>query len=154
MEEFLKHWHFVRSESLEILRSLSDEQLQFKPEGEKWQPLYYQFACMGRTQLVYAKAAKAGTLNFADFGSSDLPSKHEFQTVEKLSSFLEGCDKEWQDALIINQDGIDWPDGKKSTPMHIESLAEHERLHHGQLISYFTLAHIDLPSGFKNNWAL
>ena len=95
MDEFLKRWQFVRSESLEILHSLNDEQLLFKPEGDKWQPLYYQFACMGRTQLVYAKASKTGKMNFADFGSTDLPNKHEFQTAEKLDDFLKNCDKEW-----------------------------------------------------------
>lgn len=73
LSAFINGWNFTRSETLEILNSLDDERLLFKPKGEKWQ---------------------------------------------------------------------------------LASLSEHERLHHGQFISYFTLAGFELPKAFKSNWAL
>ena len=154
MEEFIERWKFVRSETLELLQSLDNEQLQFKPEGEKWQPLFYQFSCMARTQLVYAHAARSGAMDFSLFASSELPSKTDYQTVDTLLSFLANSNQDWLSALRANKDGVMWPDSKKSATIHIASLSEHERLHHGQLISYFTIAGFELPSEFKRNWAL
>lgn len=154
MDEFITRWHFVRSETLEILGSLDDSQLQFKPDGDKWQALFYQFSCMARTQLVYAIAAETGVMDFAVFGSKDLPSKDDYQTREALTSFLHASDKRWLKSLANNHGGVMWPDAQKSLNLHIAALTEHERLHHGQLISYFTLAGFELPKGFKRNWAL
>jgi len=154
MDEFLKRWSFVRSETIELLDSLDDEQLVFKPEGAKWQALYFQFGCMGRTQLVYAMAAETGVMDFSLFGSKDLPSKIDNQAKASLASFLKTCNDKWIEAISHNTAGVKWPDGSKPIELHVATLAEHERLHHGQLISYFTLAGFDLPANFKRNWAL
>jgi hypothetical protein len=154
MEEFVDRWKFVRSETLELLQSLNDEKLQFKPKGEKWQPLFYQFSCTARTQAIYAHAAQSGAMDFSLFSSSGLPRKTDHQTVKALLSFLVSSERQWLNALHANSDGVVWPDSKKSISAHIACLSEHERLHHGQLISYFTLAGFELPPNFKNNWAL
>jgi hypothetical protein len=93
-------------------------------------------------------------MDFSLFGSSEIPSKDINQTVNSILLFLEDADSTWLDAVINNDNGVIWPDGKKAIELHITSLAEHERLHHGQLVTYFTLAGFELPAGFKNNWAL
>lgn len=36
----------------------------------------------------------------------------------------------------------------------IEWNIEHERIHHGQIIAYFSLANIQLPQSFKSLWSL
>ena len=154
MDEFITRWQFTRSETLEILYSLSDDQLQFKPAGETWQTLFHQFGCIGRAQLVYADAVRNGKMNFSLFGSTELPSKDENQTVESIAAFLNHANTEWLEALANYHGTIEWPDGAKSAMVHVMSLAEHERLHHGQLISYFTHAGLTLPDGFRRNWAL
>lgn len=154
MDEFLKRWNFVRSETIEILNSLDDERLTFKPEGEKWQALYFQFGCIGRTQLVYATAAETGLMDFSLFRSKNLPSKTDNQTKVSLESLLTTSNEKWVEVIHRSTAGVKWPDGNKSIQLHIAALAEHERLHQGQLISYFTLAGFELPSNFKRNWAL
>lgn len=154
MEEFIKRWQFTRSETMELAKSLDDEQLQFKPEGNKWQTMFHQFGCIGRTQLIYAKAAETGVMDFSLFGTNEMPSKDKHQTSQEIIAFLNDCNSAWLNALSQNGSGVIWPDGVKTAELHIMSLAEHERLHHGQLISYFTMAGIELPTGFKRNWAL
>jgi hypothetical protein len=154
MDDFIVRWQFTRSETIEILKSLTDERLQFKPEGEKWQPMFHQFGCIGRTQLIYAKAAETGVMDFSLFGSSEITSKDLNQTVGGILAFLEDANSAWIAALRQNKAGVQWPDDNKRIELHITSLAEHERLHHGQLVTYFTLAGFELPAGFKNNWAL
>ncbi len=155
---FIRHWNFTRSETLEILGSLDDEKLQFKPKGEKWQALFWEFGCIGRTQLVYTEAIKTGKMDFSLFESPKLSPKDEFKTKADILKSLEKINKEWREA-IVNRRGdedfkIAWPGFKMSLPVHISSLVAHERLHHGQFISYFTLAGFELPKGFKTNWAL
>lgn len=154
MNDFVNRWQFTRSETIELLKSLTDDQLLFKPDGEKWQPMFHQFGCIGRTQLVYAEAAEKGVMDFSLFGSNQITSKDSNQTVTSILTFLEDADSKWLTAIRQNTSGVQWPDDNKRIELHIASLAEHERLHHGQLISYFTLEGIELPEGFKKNWAL
>lgn len=139
---------------MELLNSLNDDQLLFKPDGEKWQPLYYQFTCMARTQLVYARAAETGLMDFSMFGSAELPGKHDARTIESLKRFLEDSNVKWLAAIKGNQGTVEWQGTPSPISLHIMSLAEHERLHQGQLLSYFTLAKFELPESFKSNWAL
>ncbi len=155
---FVRSWNFTRSETLEILNSLTNTQLKFKPKGKKWQTMAWQFACIGRTQLVYAQAIKSGFMDFSLFHSEEMPQKTDFTTKEELLEFLKKCDKEWIEAIrsrrMEEEFVVVWPGFKKSLPVHITGLVSHERLHHGELIAYFTLAGIELPENFKSNWAL
>ena len=156
LADMIAGWAFTRSESHEILASLSDEQLQFQPTGAKWRPLYYQFGCMARTQLVYAAAVESGVMDYSLFSSSELPSKTAIQDGAGLAALLNEANKHWLRVLKSRaaEDAIRWPDHTRSVARHIGSLAEHERLHHGQIIGYFSTAGINLPAGFKGNWAL
>lgn len=151
---FVRQWNFTRSETLEILNSLSDEELRFKPEGKTFQPLYYQFGCILRTQVVYTRAIVEGKMDFTWFHEESLLVK----TRKELKAKFEKADKEWGMAIKNKRRDekfkIAWPGFKQSVPNHIVSLVAHERLHHGQLITYFTLAGFELPKNFKNNWAL
>ena len=153
IDEILDEWHFVRSETLELFHALNDQQLQFTPPGDKWQPLFYQFACIGRTQVVYTKALQTGVMDIAYFSDEQLPNKHEHNTQAKLQKLLAEADEAFGAAAKVVSH-VAWPDRELSTVRHIAKLISHERLHHGQLISYFTLAGIDLPYDFKQNWAL
>lgn len=155
---FIRSWNFVRSETINILDSLDDEKLKYKPEGDKWQPLYWEFGCIGRTQIVYANGIKTGTMDFSLFHSDKIPSKDANKKKEDIRKFLEECDKKWTDAIRERRREEDflvkWPGFNQPLPVHISSLISHERLHHGQFISYFTFAGFELPHEFKMNWAL
>lgn len=154
----IQGWKAAREETLEILDSLDDDRLQFKPKGGKWQPLYWEFGCIGRTQIVYTKAIESGKVDFSLFSSPVMPSKTKYQTKNDLINFLEKSDIDWLKAIKLKKDiedyGIDWGNIKMPLIRHIACLSEHERLHHGQFISYFTIAHFELPEGFMTNWAL
>jgi hypothetical protein len=155
-QSFIDRWQFTRNETLEILENLTGEQMQFRPEGEHWQPLSYQFACCARTQLIYAKAVREGKMNFGWFGSQEFPSKVTFTTKGELRSLLDEADQAWLDALknAAADAMVVWPDFSAPLVLHISNLLEHERMHLGQLISYHTMAQYELPPNFKRNWAL
>lgn len=154
LEEALRDWRHARSETLELLGSLSDEDLLFRPEGFGWQPLFYQFACMARTQLVYAKALQSRSMDMQYFSDPALPDKQQQNNHERLKALFQQAEIIWQSATQTGV-SVHWPDGDTiSLPAHIYRLIGHERLHQGQLISYFTMAELSLPPKFKQNWAL
>jgi len=153
---FMNRWQFTRGETLEILENLNDEQLGFKPDGERWQALYYQFNCCARTQLVYAKAIREDKMDFSWFGSQELPSKSAFTSKDEIRALLNEANETWIDAIetAAPDKTIVWPDFSAPLALHISNLLEHERMHLGQLISYHTLAGYELPPNFKRNWSL
>ncbi len=155
---FVRSWNFTRSETLAILNSLSDSELSFKPEGEKWQPLFWEFGCIGRTQMVYTEAVISGEMDFSLFSSPSLPDKSEFKDKPSLLAFLKESDRKWIEVIRSKREEeeykIAWPGFNQPLITHITSLISHERLHHGQFISYFTMAGFTLPKSFKENWAL
>lgn len=155
---FTSSWNFTRGETLEILDSLNDAELRFKPQGDKWQTLYWEFGCLGRTQIVYTKAIETGIMDFSLFSSTSLPSQKDNKTKTSIKKFLEKSNSAWLEEIKEREKDesflISWPGFKMPLVKHIASLAEHERLHHGQFISYFTLAGLELPPKFKSNWNL
>ncbi len=149
-----RDWRFVRSETAEILKALNDEILVYKPEGNRWQPVYYQFACMARTQMVYTRALIEGKMDFEFFSDPMLPDKHVLRTQADLQKWLDEADAAWLKALEHGKKEVKWPGMTVTAESHVSRLMGHERIHHGLLIAYFTLAGWDLPPAFKQNWAL
>lgn len=152
-DEAMRMWDFVRSETYEVLASLTDDQLQFSPEGEAWQSLYYQFGCIARTQFIFAKGLETGKIEPTYFSDMSFPGKYSAQMRHTLEELLHAADVSWKTAFG-KHDSVHWPEGAVSRDGHIYRLIAHERLHHGQIISYFTLAGLELPQRFKDNWAL
>lgn len=153
MNEATEYWIYTRSETRELLRNLTDEQLLFKPEGPKWQPLHHQFTCMIRVQLAYAKALRTGEMDFAYFREESLPGRHSLKTREQLDAAFDNIREVWKAAIATGKD-VRWLDQDVSAAGHIYRLVAHERLHHGQIISYCTMAGYDLPASFKESWSL
>lgn len=155
-QSFINRWQFTRSETLEILENLDNKQLRFRPEGDHWQPLSYQFTCSARTQLIYAKAIREGKMDFSWFSSPEFPSKDAFGTKDEIRDVLNAANKTWLDILgnATADTTIAWPDFSAPLVLHISNLLEHERMHLGQLVSYHTMADYKLPPNFKRNWAL
>ncbi len=154
--DLIAEWGFVRSETTNLLRALTDNQLLFTPEGDAWKPLFWQFACCARTQIVYTRALENGTMDMTLFSSAELPDKTTLNTRHALQDSLILTDEAWHTALatVSDQTHIGWDSGALTPGRHIAKLISHERLHHGQLLSYFTLAGFTLPINFKQNWAL
>lgn len=163
---FVRQWNFTRSETLEILESLTDEQLNFKPKEmpttllkeREWQTLGYQFGCILRTQLVYTRAIREVKMDYSWFHDPQLMDKNQFKKVKDLQLALEKANQDWLEAIRTKRRDeefkISWPGFKTFIPNHITALIAHERIHHGQLITYLTLAGIEFPKNFKANWAL
>lgn len=155
---FVRSWNYARGESLDLLDSLDNGKLLYKPDGNKWQSIAYQFGCMARTQMVYTRSIKEGRMNYKWFHDPSLMGKNDIITKKELDELLDRCDKEWNEVIREKRREEDfviaWPGFNMGLLNHISALISHERLHHGQLISYFTLADFELPKRFKEGWSL
>lgn len=157
IKSLLDGWKFTRRQTSELLESLADKDLNFTPKGSpKFKDLQSQFACLGATQLAYTRMLEEKKTFISKYFE---PFKKELIKLRKKSELrkkLEKIDKEFQKTILKSKDGdcFDWGDVKTPVWRIITLLQEHERLHHGQLISYFTLAGFKFPAGFKQTWDL
>ncbi len=76
----------------------------------------------------------------------------------QIEALLKNFRMEWIEAIRNKRYDEDfivaWPGFRSNLMNHITALIAHERLHHGQLISYFTMSGFDLPTKFKFHWSL
>ncbi|MBI2600551.1 hypothetical protein HYW42_01245 [Candidatus Daviesbacteria bacterium] len=113
---------------------------------------------MAQTQMVYAKAIEQGKMDYSWFRNEEFIDRSQLKTIKELMDYLMKANKKWVDVIRKRREDEDfkikWPGANLNLPNHITALISHERLHHGQIISYSTLAGFILPKGFKSNWAL
>lgn len=155
---FVRQWNFTRSETEEILESLNEKCLKFRPKGKQWKRMVDQFLCIARAQSVYTRAIETGWIDFSLFSNPDFLKRFEIEKREDLIKLLKQVDNEWIKAIRGKRKEeeflVAWPGFKQNLVNHISSLIAHERLHHGQLITYLTLEGVEIPPKFKRNWAL
>ena len=152
----LSGWQWTISHRYELLSALSDKDLSWKPPYKAtFQDFQYQFACIASTQKAYTSMLAKRKFNNSFFGqySEDF---RKIYTVKGLIQTLRKLDKEFvlQMRSLNDDDLFDWGDFQAPVYSVIITLQEHERLHHGQLISYFTLREIPFPQQFKRDWHL
>ena len=156
IKTLLSGWEWTLNHRYELLGSLKDSDLKFTPTGSsKFQDIQYQFACIGSTQLAYTKMLREGRWSNKYFGAfkERLRGVYEVKALEKI---LKEADEKFKNAIMkfSGEDVFDWGDYKAPVYSVVVILQEHERLHHGQLITYFTLAGLEFPKNFKRDWHL
>lgn len=147
-------WKFCHENTYELLSALKDKDLKFVPkESPKFQSLGFQFGCIVSTQQGFAHMLK----------NKKYVSDYWFTTKEKSFISVKEAQKALKNADLFlereinklkDNDTFEWKSGKSPVWRVISWLTEHERLHQGQLIAYFTLANLELPPNFKRLWNL
>lgn len=156
IKDNLGAWSYTLSHRYELLGGLKDKDLEFTPtQSKKFKDLQYQFACIGLTQLSYAKMLREGRFSSKYFSIFETELT-KLRNKRELMAKLKEIDKEFKKEILkySDKDTFLWEDIKIPVWRIITFLQEHERLHHGQLISYFTLAGLKFPSQFKKDWNL
>lgn len=155
LQEKLEQWRFHRGLSLDLLRSLSEEQLELTV-GENMGTLRAQFCHMARVQTQYVDALTTGKIAPTSKPKVIPSSKEELltalQTLDaKLAQTLEGFSEEQARAFHI--DWSLWHAPAMNVMGHLQALLEHEILHHGQWIVYGRTHRITFPESWKA-WGL
>lgn len=156
IKALLGGWKYTLCHRYELLGNLNNKDLDFTPRGsKKFKNLQYQFACIGSTQQAYTKMLKEGHFCSRYFCIFK-PGLIKLREIKKLADKLGEIDKEFKEEILKHSDKDEFEWGNIKTPVWriITLLQEHERLHHGQLISYFTSANLEFPLEFKKAWHL
>lgn len=140
-----------RNNTLLILQELSDSDLSLKPEGDKFQSLGFQFACLITTTDTYLR--KITKFKDSKFGKAYIDGKvyikEDLNSKELLLKILDYQLNQYNDLLAeMDEKALD------KHLRHLLNVMSHEYLHQGQLVSYFTLFGKKLPSRFARAWAL
>ena len=142
---FMNQWRFVRGLTLDLLRSIPNDQLERSP-GNDLGPWWKQFRHIGRVQENYLDAMISGTVKFGFEGASyrSGPSNAD------LAIYLRHLDNRLNSLIQTGRHckTVDWFGKPKSVGSHLLCLADHEILHHGQWITYRRM----LGGNFPESW--
>lgn len=147
LSRFLNQWRFDRSMTLDLLRSLSDEELGWSP-GAEVGPFWKQFRHIGRVQENYMEALDTGSVTFSPRGSYNGTANGA-----ALVAYLESLDKQLEQQLAETDENklIDWFGEEKITAFdHMLRMMGHETLHHGEWIVCCRL----MKKTFPKSWSI
>lgn len=134
-EPFLLEWKFARGLSLDLLSSLSKEDLEYSP-GFGMGPFWKQFRHIGRVQEDYVSAIVTGKVSFGSMAKTAAGKKK--QTGDTVRTHLYACDEEMLRVLgkTDPEAKIDWFGEDVRAIEHMWRLTAHETFHHGQWVIY------------------
>lgn len=145
MAHFKEEWQFARGLTLDLLHSLSEEDLSFSP-CEAVGPLWKQFRHAGRVQEDYMRALDTGVVEF-DVARGSFTGT---PTIEDLEAYLADLDCRLFNRLetLDSSRSISWCGEEVPVYEHLMRLVNHETLHNGQWIVYLRL----LAKPFPPSW--
>lgn len=153
-KQLIEDWEFIRSNTIDFLESLSDEQLQKKIPRPGLDSFLKHFQEMADVQEAYLDACETGEMAFDKVKEND---EYENNTTREavLAKMKE------QDAriapLLTNSPNAEvvWDENdKKTISAQIRNLCMHEALHIGQLIAFSYALDIKIPESVVEAWAL
>ncbi len=145
-EPLLLEWKFARGLSLDLLSTLSKDDLSFSP-GFGMGPFWKQFRHICRVQEDYVSAVLTGKVSF---GSKSTHSRKRL-TQDDLRTHLFSCDEEMLRVLAMTdpETPIDWFGESVRAQEHLWRLVGHETFHHGQWVIYMR----GLDKQFPASWS-
>ena len=157
LASFQSSWVFDRSLSIEMLSSLTQEELLWTP-GKKLGSFWKQFRHMGRVQENYLAAIDTRKVDFstdgASFGGRSITHPEATADLDKqaLLDYLQDVDLRLTKRLAAGPlpETIDWFGEPVGLAEHLFRLSSHETLHHGQWIVYCQI----LGRPFPKSWSI
>ncbi len=149
-QHFRSEWQFTRGLTIELLASLSDDELQYTP-GQGLGPFWKQFRHTGRVQEDYLCALECGELSFS-------PERGRYTggcSRDKLITYLNELDTELQQKIAEPSlpPNIIWFGTPLPINEHLMRLVTHEVLHQGSWIVYMRIMGRNFPPGW-DSWGL
>jgi uncharacterized damage-inducible protein DinB len=155
--KILENWKFHRGLSLDILKSLSDEQLGFTV-GENMGSLGEQFRHMARVQVQYTEAiqnkkvGKIGRKIDLDVAKSKDDLIKLWEEIEKNMTDIVGSLSE-EEIENFKIDWNYWHIPEMDLVEHLTALTDHQNLHNGQIVVYLKTHSISFPKSWSA-WGL
>lgn len=144
IQDFKNAWRNCNAASTDFAEIVPTNLWHSKPFDPRFKSFAWEFACIVRTRLCYLKGLKTGKLDFSD--QEDILNKEILETCSK-KEILELLSQLTND-FITEIERINSLEGIKL----INWILQHERIHHGKLILYFSQIGLEIPKSFKKTW--
>lgn len=145
------HWRNLRAMTYDLLAQLNTDDLAQTLPFPTSQSLGYQFLCMLGTQESWMSKLSRG--EWVGWSCSLSTEDGPPPTPEQIRKSLQAADARMNELLQQGDLLRTFPNG--TAPLeHYLRLAEHEALHHGQLINFIYALELPIPESWADNWAL
>ncbi len=139
-----KQWRNCNVSTIEFAKNIPEHIWSERAFGNRFKSFAWEMACITRTRICYLNALKTGKLAFArQVGIPDknfLENESKGQSVKRLSSLAREILKEIEVSRVENKvEFLSW-------------LMQHERIHQGKLLLYFSYIKLKLPKSFIKTW--
>jgi len=151
----LEDWQFVRTNTVEFIKSLGDASLKHVLPRPGLNTFCRHFQEMLSVQAAYVEGIRTGKIDFEMVGDND--SFDGLESAEALLAKIEEADAHLMDVVAsVDPDlQIEWPgEGQKTLSSHLANLCIHETFHLGQLVAFCYVEKVTIPEYMIESWAL
>jgi hypothetical protein len=156
LEKIFRNWKWTRNNTILLFESaFAQGGLEYRPpykeqeEDPRRYTLFYQFQCIITATDAYYRLLTTGEARFGMFVEESGETDKMDISVERIAALLDKQIRDF-DVLFKDYSAKDLEEHIK----HIQSLLNHENMHHGQLIVMFREAGLKFPQRFAQAWAL
>ena len=143
----MDNWKEINKLTLDFLKSISDSKYHKKPFASRFKSFSWEFACILSTRKMYLLGIKQGKLDGNTFCEND----NELSKLSK-SQIIKELIKTNKQVLSLKNKTIIYFGKKVRLNEILSRLMQHEQLHHGKLLLYFSKANIKIPKTFFEMW--
>jgi hypothetical protein len=138
-------WRNCNSATIGFCQNVPPNKWFSKPFEPRFRSFAWEFACLTRTRYCYLKSLKANIPPLFSH-QEDIPDKEVLTKMDKkeIINHL----KQLSGKLLTEIEQLKSPDQINK----IIWLLQHERIHHGKLMLYFSNAELKLPESFVKTW--
>lgn len=144
IQELKNAWRNSNSATAGFLAGVPAEVLHTKPFNPRFTSFAWEFACLTRTRYCYLDGLRTGKVDFSD--REGIPNKDQL-AQESNGQFQERLSQTSND-ILTEIEKINSSDQVAT----ISWLLQHERVHHGKLMLYLSIAGLPLPESFVKTW--
>lgn len=144
IQDLKNAWRNCNCATIDFCQSVPSDKWLNKPFELRFRSFAWEFACLTRVRYCYLKALRTGVFLFNY--QEDIPDKDILAKMNKQEVLmrLQNLSKE----LLLEIEKI-------KTNYQIQRviwLLQHERIHQGKLMLYFSNADFKLPKSFVKTW--
>jgi uncharacterized damage-inducible protein DinB len=151
LKNLIDNWNEINQTTLELINSVPSEYYYIKPFKSRFKSFAWEFSCIFSTRIGYIRGLSEKILNEKCFQEDD--KKLEKLSKEEMIQRIKETNIKFIE-IIKNEKikTIDYWNEKNTKESVISWLMQHEQLHYGKLILYFSKLNLKIPKSLQEMW--
>jgi hypothetical protein len=151
LKNLIDNWNEVNQTTLDLLNSLPEQYYHSKPFQPRFKSFAWEFSCVFSTRVGYIKGLSEKVLDEKCFQEDDkkLEKLSKKEIIQKIKETNTKIIEIIKDEKIKT---IDYWNKKSTKEITISWLMQHEQLHYGKLILYFSKLNLKIPKLLQEMW--